>query len=114
MVRSGLFIPTAAWIIPFNGQGMDFKRMNALFKCMIDPVNCTKEEVCQVFMKKRQYVKGRYFNDDGLVQEENEPFIDAGAHQSTVLKVSTPPFTLVKVERDFRPRNRRLGNSLFP
>lgn len=39
MVCSGLFIPVASWMIPFNGQGMDYKWMFALFKCMVDPIN---------------------------------------------------------------------------
>lgn len=57
--------------------------MKTLFKCMVDPSNCTKEEVSQVFMKKRQYVKRRYFDDDGLVQDDKEDFIDPDSHPST-------------------------------
>lgn len=75
MVRSGLFMPTSSWIIPFNDQGMDHKLMSSLFKIMVDPVNNMREDVCQVFMKKRQYVKGRYFDNDGLVQDENDNFV---------------------------------------
>lgn len=67
MIQSGLSVHVASWIIPYNKQGIDHCRMCALFKIMIDPVNCRKEEVTHVFMKKWQYMKGRYFDDDGLV-----------------------------------------------
>lgn len=75
--------------------------MAFLFRMMIDPVNNTKEDVCQVFMKQRQYVRGRYFDDDGLVQDENKTFIDLDAQPASYMKEPSPPFTLVKVEKGF-------------
>lgn len=92
--------------------------MSALFICMTDLVHCTKEDVYQVFMKKRQYVKGcyprHYFDEDDIVQDEDKAFIDVGAHKSMYLREISPSFTLVKVERNFGQRKNHLKKSLFP
>lgn len=114
MCRSGLFIPVALWIIPFNGQGMDHKQMCYLFKIMIDPIHYNKEDVCQVFMKWRQYGKGRYFDDNGLVHDENKEFVDADVHSSTYIKSLVAPFMPVKMENIFGKCNDNLGTALFP
>lgn len=51
MTYNGLFLPASSWIMPFNKQGVDNKRMCAFFKSMVNLVNCTKDDVTQVFMK---------------------------------------------------------------
>lgn len=59
-------------------------------------------------------MKGHYFDDDDLVQEEDKAYINPDAHKSTYLCSTTPPFTPIKVKKDFGHRNGRLGNALFP
>lgn len=113
MCQSGLFLLVVAWIIPFNGQGMDHRRMCSLFKIIIDLANCMEEEVSQVFMKCHQYVRGHYFADDNLIQDEQEAFIDLDQQMTTYVCSKNAPFTLVKVECDFGICNRKLGEPYF-
>lgn len=73
--------------------------MSALFKIMVDPVNCNKEEVTQVFMKRRHYEKGRYYEDVGLAQDEEEEFMDADAKKSTYVDAPATPLPQLKWSR---------------
>lgn len=70
MVKSGLFILATSWIIPMNGQGMDYRRMGCLFKCLIDPASVSRDDIQEIFIKKRNYVKGRYFDSEDAHEEK--------------------------------------------
>ncbi|MCO5576548.1 hypothetical protein L7F22_030360 [Adiantum nelumboides] len=52
MVRSGHCYPSSHWIIPYQGQGMSWSKLNALWKCMTFPLSVTKRDIRVIFVAK--------------------------------------------------------------
>ena len=58
MMRTGFFYPSARWVTPFAGRGMDFQRADACFKMLMNPDAITNTDVRRVFFDPSSF---RYF-----------------------------------------------------
>ena len=56
MLRSGQFIPSASWVLPGCQGGMEYNRVVALWKCMINPQAIEMNDVTQIFLSIQIHV----------------------------------------------------------
>lgn len=52
MIQTTKYYPCSRWVVPSGGQGMDKKRAFALWNTMIDPENCTVEDINEIFLNE--------------------------------------------------------------
>ncbi len=72
MMRSGKFMPSAGWVAPYQGSGMDHRRACALWKMLITPDQTEAADIHNVFFKQ----PGRYFHDTAdshVLYEDEQP-----------------------------------------
>ena len=50
MLQTGFFRPTAEWIIPRFGEGMDMRRARAMFRVHQDPNSATEQDVADLIL----------------------------------------------------------------
>lgn len=68
MLRSGKFVPSADWVIPVKGNGMELDRAEVAWKVLIDPQNTSMVNTEFLFTKptgvlyNKEKEPWRYFN----------------------------------------------------
>lgn len=51
MMKTGVYYPTAAWVVPNAGRGMPMWRANSLWKCMVNPEHVDETDIANVFFE---------------------------------------------------------------
>ncbi|KAK9831823.1 hypothetical protein WJX74_010832 [Apatococcus lobatus] len=60
MFRSGKYVPSPTWVIPYQGSGMDFTRAQAIWKMTLTPDQTTPDDVHHVFFRAPQRYTDAY------------------------------------------------------
>lgn len=77
--------------------------MSCLFKCLIDPSNVMHDDIQEIFVKKRNYVKRRYYDSEDAHYEKLEVLQGDDVAEEVPFEVKANPlpsdvlFTLVVV-----------------
>jgi hypothetical protein len=72
MMKTGIYYPTAAWVVPNAGRGMPMWRANSLWKCMVTPDEVDETDIANVFFEHdteepvEKEAWGRYFQTKRL------------------------------------------------
>ena len=52
MMRTGMFVPSASFVVPYTGKGIDEERGEHLWKIINEPEDATEDDIRDIFMSK--------------------------------------------------------------
>jgi len=92
MARTGKCVPSATWVIPYSGQGMDKQRANSAWRMMTFPTEVKMNDVDNVYFRGHAFDE-RYFDskDDHHSVSSSLHVAEGALHDTITAPISPQP-----------------------